>query len=71
MYICIYKNKNDMKKLTRKEELNLQITKITELMCNMIDDKKDELLTQMKYDLLSAKTTKEKLWIAEAIEENL
>ncbi len=60
-----------MKKLTRKEELNLQITKITELMCNMIDDKKDELLTQMKYDLLSAKTTKEKLWIAEAIEENL
>jgi hypothetical protein len=71
MYICIYKNKNDMKKLNKKEELNLQITKITELMCNMIDDKKDELLTQMKYDLLSAKTTKEKLWIAQAIEENL
>ncbi len=60
-----------MKKLNKKEELNLQITKITELMCNMIDDKKDELLTQMKYDLLSAKTTKEKLWIAQAIEENL
>ena len=60
-----------MKKLTKKEELNLQITKITELMCKMIDDKKDKLLTQMKYDLLSAKTTKEKLWIAQAIEENI
>ena len=60
-----------MKTLTRKEELNLQITKITELLCNMIDDKKDKLLTQMKYDLLSAKTNKEKLWIAQAIEENI
>ena len=60
-----------MKTLTKKEELNLQITKITELMCKMIDDKKDKLLTQMKYDLLSAKTTKEKLWIAQAIEENI
>ena len=54
-----------------KLELIKKIDKITKIIDSLVQQTEDEILIQIKNDLKKAKTTKEKRFIAEALEERV
>jgi hypothetical protein len=63
--MCIINNE------TRNEALKHTLLQLTQTIKKLVEENDNELTRQIFQDFLEAKTIKEKVWIAEALQENI